>query len=73
MKTIKLELHFDTELECIDLLKSSAYKMALYDIQNYLRSEMKYNESLTDSNYELMTNINNRFFEILADNNINLD
>lgn len=53
-------------------VKGIDYKIALQEIGEYLRRELKYNQSLTDIEYKTIEKIREEFNGILTDNDINL-
>lgn len=53
-------------------VKGIDYKIALQEIAEYLRRELKYNQSLTDIEYKTIEKVREEFNGILTDNDINL-
>ena len=53
--------------------KVSSYSVALWEISQFLRSEIKYNEQLSEDAYDQVVKIREKFHDILNDNNISLD
>jgi hypothetical protein len=54
--------------------RSLSLTLALLDIEEYLRSEIKYgDERLTEDQYRKLEEIRDKFYEILSENGINLD
>lgn len=53
--------------------KASSYSVALWDINQFLRSEIKYNEQLSEDAYDEVVKIREKFHDILNDHNISLD
>ena len=49
------------------------YRNALTNIQEYLRSQIKYNDGLTDEKLSAFNDIYAEFFEILKDEDVRLD
>ena len=47
--------------------------VALWDIDQYLRSETKYNENLTQDAYDALATARDKFYEILNERNIDMD
>lgn len=55
-----------------DAVKGTDYLYALNKIKEYLRSELKYNQNLTDIEYKTIEKVREEFNGILTDNDINL-
>ena len=53
--------------------KATSYSLALWEISQFLRSEIKYNEQLSEDAYDQVVKIREKFHDILNDNNISLD
>ena len=47
--------------------------IALWDIDQYLRAQTKYNEELTQDAYDALATARDKFYEILNERNINMD
>ena len=47
--------------------------IALWDIDQYLRAETKYNEELTQDAYDALATAREKFYQILNERNINMD
>jgi hypothetical protein len=47
--------------------------LVLWDIDHYLRTQVKYNEALTQEAHDAFVSARERFYEILNDHNINVD
>jgi len=54
-------------------VKSLDMAIALWDIEQYLRAQIKYNESLTDAQYDVLDKAKTEFYDILNRHNISLD
>jgi len=70
---MKVTLEFDTEeegqrAELEEVMQASRMGIALWDMQQYLRSQYKYADEPDD-----IEKIYEMFFEILGDNNVNLE
>lgn len=73
MKAI-LEFNLPDDQEDYDMAnKAVSYKVALWEISQYLRSEVKYNEQLSADAYDQVVKLREKFHDILNDNTINLD
>ena len=53
-------------------VKGLDYKIALLEIDDYLRRELKYNQNLTDIEYKTIEKVREEFNGILTDNEIKL-
>lgn len=68
--TLKFDLPDDQfEFDCA--VKSTKMYLALIEIKDELRSIWKY-EELKENQYEIVERINDKFFEILQENEINI-
>ena len=47
--------------------------LALYDIEAWLRSELKHNDNFTKEQYDVLENARDKYFEILSSHGIDLD
>jgi len=47
--------------------------LALWDIDHYLRTQVKYNEALTQEAHDACESARERFYEILNERNISID
>jgi hypothetical protein len=47
--------------------------LALWDIDHYLRTQVKYNEALTQEAHDAFESARERFYEILNERNISID
>lgn len=47
--------------------------LALYDIEQYLRTQTKYNENLSKDAYDVLEKTREEFYEILKNRNISFD
>lgn len=61
------DLHFKQVTHAVDSLA------ALWDVQQMLREIYKYDDTLDEKQSELVDKIRTKFFEILADNHVDLD
>jgi len=62
----------EEQSEFNDAVRGTDYLYALNKIREYLRSELKYNEQLTDLERKVFEKIREEFNGILTDNEINL-
>ena len=67
-----LDEHEDEEahLRCI---KSTDLVIAINEIDNYLRGELKYNDNLHPAARKALDNARERLYQILNERNINID
>ena len=70
---VKLEYNLpDDQFEFESAVKSTKMYFALTEIKDELRAILKHGE-LRDDQYKFLDKMNERFHEILSDNEINLD
>ena len=69
--TLKFNLP-DDEFEFESAVKSTKMFFALTEIKDELRAILKHGE-LREDQYKFLDKMNERFYEILSDNEINLD
>lgn len=55
------------------VVKSLDLTLALWDIEQYLRSQVKYNESLSKEAYDALDKARGEFYDILNKRNISFD
>jgi len=69
-------LKFDSIEESDDArtaLDGSKWKGAMWDLDQWLRSEIKYNGKLSEERYDAYQAIRDKIREILHDNNLNIE
>ena len=49
------------------------YRLALWDLDQYLRSETKYNDALDDKTYEAYDSVRTKLREFMHEHNISFD
>ena len=54
-------------------VKSLDVLLVLYDFDQHLRSELKYNENLTDEQYEKLDKVREKLYEIMNERNVSID
>ncbi len=54
-------------------IKGSQAFGALWDMHNIFREYLKYNDNLTEKQYEMVAEVSSKFDEVLDQNDINLD
>jgi hypothetical protein len=72
----KITLEFDTNEEAEDIrtaLDGYKYKLVLWDLDQYLRAEVKYNEKLSPEVYEYYDKLREKMRELLFDYNISIE
>ena len=63
----------DDATDYIRANKALDMAIALWDIDQYLRAETKYNEELTQDAYDALAIAREKFYQILNEHNINMD
>lgn len=66
-------LTFDEEDDLLTALQGYKYRLALWDLDQFLRGEMKYNDILTAEEYNYAELIREKLHEILRDYHIALE
>lgn len=66
-------LTFDEEDELLTALQGYKYKLALWDLDQFLRGEMKHNDLLTAEEYNYAEVLREKLHEILNDYHIALE
>ena len=72
----KVTIEFDSVEEQDDIkdaLDGYKSKLTVYEIDQYLRNELKYNEKLSNLEYEFAEKTREQIREILKDYSLNLD
>jgi hypothetical protein len=76
---MKAELKFTYDTENIDEVREietmkngHLYKMILWDVDQKLREQLKYNNSLHDEAYKALEEVRSFLYSCLNDNNINI-
>jgi len=72
----KVTIEFDSVEEQDDIkdaLDGYKWKLTVYEIDQYLRNELKYNEKLSNLEYEFAEKTREQIREILKDYSLNLD
>ena len=55
------------------MIRSLDILLALWDIDQYLRSQTKYNENLTQEQWDTLDQTRTKFYEIMNERNISFD
>ena len=72
----KVILEFDLIEEKDDIemaINGYKYRLALWDLDQYLRSETKYNDNLDEKTWDAYDGVRNKIREIMNENTINFD
>ena len=75
---MKTELKFmfdedDSEDKIHRLTNCDGAYIALYDFQQFLRSEEKYNDDLPEEVYDYLDILRTKLYDVMEENNVNLD
>jgi hypothetical protein len=66
-------LTFDDENDLIVAINGYKFKLALWDLDQFLRSELKYNDKLTAEQYDYAEMLRDKLREILNDYQIQIE
>jgi hypothetical protein len=66
-------LTFDEENDLIVAINGYKFKLALWDLDQFLRSELKYNDKLTAEQYDYAEMLRDKLREILNDYQIQIE
>jgi hypothetical protein len=66
-------LTFDDENDLLTAINGYKFKLALWQLDQFLRSEMKYNDKLTEEQYDYAEIIRNKLHEFINDFNLTLE
>ena len=69
----KVIIEFEDTDDAMDALDGYKWKLTVYEIDQYLRNELKYNEKLSNLEYEFAEKTREQIREILKDYSLNLD
>lgn len=70
---ITLEFKDEDAEEALTALDGYKWKLALWDLDQYIRSEVKYNTDLTEQAYEALENCRYKIVKLLENYNLKLD
>ena len=70
---MKATLTFDEEDDLLVAINGYKYKLALWDLDQYLRSELKYNDKLTPEEYDYAEKVRKKLYELLNDYNLQIE
>jgi hypothetical protein len=66
-------LTFDDENDLLIAINGYKFKLALWQVDQFLRSEMKYNDKLTSEQYEYAEIVRDKLHEFINDFNVTLE
>ena len=66
-------LTFDDENDLLVAINGYKFKLALWQVDQFLRSEMKYNDKLTSEQYDYAEMLRDKLHEFINDYNVALD
>jgi len=66
-------LTFDDENNLLVAVNGYKFKLALWELDQFLRSEMKYNDKLTSEQYDYAEMVRNKLYEFINDFNLTLE
>jgi hypothetical protein len=69
---MKITLEFESMEDAKPYINGLDYFSALWDFQQFLRAQLKHGE-LTEAKWTVYEEIQQRFFSILEENNVNLN
>jgi hypothetical protein len=72
----KVTIEFDTDEEREDMesaINGWKWKMLVWDLDQHLRSELKYNDKLTGEAYEAVEKIRERLHDLRRESGLTLD
>ena len=70
---ITLEFKDEDAEEALTALDGYKWKLALWDLDQYLRSQVKYNADLTEQAYEALEDCRTKIVRLLDEYNLKLD
>jgi hypothetical protein len=66
-------LTFDDENDLLTAINGYKFKLALWDLNQFLRSELKYNDKLTSEQKKYAKIVRNKLHEVINDYNVTLE
>lgn len=69
---IKITQEFDNERDASNSLKTVDYWCSLYDLDDWLRTETKYNNNLSDDTYNAYDEVREKLRNIMDRHGVNL-
>ena len=74
MAIVTLEFDpFEDREEMESALNGAKWKMLVWDLDQHLRSELKYNDAITGEVYEALEKVRNRLHELKTDSGLTLE
>lgn len=70
---VTIEFNDDEKEDLQTALDGYKWKLLVWDLNQKLRSYLKYDEKITEEQYEIVEKIKNDLYELLDDYNLNLD
>jgi len=69
---MKATLIYDDEEELRTALDGAKWKYSFWELKQFVRAQLKYNDDLTTEQYEAYEQINEQITDILINNNLNI-
>jgi hypothetical protein len=66
-------LTFDNENDLLTAINGYKYKLALWDLDQFIRNELKYNDKLTEQQYDYAEMLRNKLHEFINDYEITIE
>ena len=66
-------LTFDNENDLLTAINGYKYKLALWDLDRFIRNELKYNDKLTEQQYDYAEMLRNKLHEFINDYEITIE
>jgi hypothetical protein len=66
-------LTFDNENDLLTAINGYKYKLALWDLDQFIRNELKYNDKLTAEQYDYAEMLRNKLHEFINDYEITIE
>ena len=66
-------LTFNEENDLLTAINGYKYKLALWDFDQFLRSELKYNAELTEQQYDYAEMLRDKLHKFINDYNVTLE
>ena len=70
---VTIEFNDDEKEDLQTALDGYKWKLLVWDLNQKLRTYMKYDETITEEQYDIVEKIKKDLFELLDDYNLNLD
>jgi hypothetical protein len=66
-------LTFDNENDLLTAINGYKYKLALWDLDQFIRNELKYNDKLTEQQYDYAEMLRDKLHEFINDYEITIE